>query len=264
MSIRGKTVAFTGKISKPRHEFEQLVVENGGRFGTSVTSNTDYLVVGEKPGSKLAAAVQLGTPRLTEREFLELLKDESTDETPLTKEELAELESHMTERTCKWCSKKHKQFDTVPDYGTCPVCEILTNVRCPYCSNEHITFVEDFSLYHCNCGEWFEAPYSAQARKTKHLHMWVKTVPTKDGVKKECICGQQVRLTNADLEHSRRNYEMYPTWVKKWRQEAEERRIQEERERRQQEWFESLSEEQIDELRRQVNGEENILHLPVQ
>ncbi|KKN02642.1 hypothetical protein LCGC14_1115520, partial [marine sediment metagenome] len=27
MSIQGKTIAFTGKISKPRHEFEKLVVD---------------------------------------------------------------------------------------------------------------------------------------------------------------------------------------------------------------------------------------------
>ena len=60
MSIQGKTIVFTGKISKPRHEFQRLVEEHGGINGLSVTRSTDYLVVGEKPGSKLFAATSLG------------------------------------------------------------------------------------------------------------------------------------------------------------------------------------------------------------
>ena len=40
--------------------------------GSSVTKKTDYLICGEKAGSKLAKAQQLGVKILTEQEFLEM------------------------------------------------------------------------------------------------------------------------------------------------------------------------------------------------
>jgi len=75
MSIQGKTIVFTGKISKPRHEFQRLVEDYGGIAGNDVTSNTDYLVVGEKPGSKLFRAVSQDVPTISEEQFFELLKE---------------------------------------------------------------------------------------------------------------------------------------------------------------------------------------------
>jgi len=47
----------------------------GGKVTSSVTKNTDYLVVGESPGSKLAAGERLGTEVLDEARFVELLAD---------------------------------------------------------------------------------------------------------------------------------------------------------------------------------------------
>jgi hypothetical protein len=76
MSIQGKTIVFTGKISRPRHEFQRLVEEHGGIAGSDVSSNTDYLVVGEKPGSKLLRANMLNIRTISEEEFLKLLEDE--------------------------------------------------------------------------------------------------------------------------------------------------------------------------------------------
>ena len=75
MSIQGKVIVFTGKISKPRHEFQALVEEHGGINGGGVTSKTDYLVVGEKPGSKLFVATSLGVPTISEAKFLEILEE---------------------------------------------------------------------------------------------------------------------------------------------------------------------------------------------
>jgi len=75
MSIQDKTIVFTGKISKPRHEFQRLVEEHGGINGSDVTHSTDYLVVGEKPGSKLFRAVSQGVPTISEEQFFELLKE---------------------------------------------------------------------------------------------------------------------------------------------------------------------------------------------
>ena len=75
MSIQGKTIVFTGKISQPRHEFQRMVEEHGGIAGGDVSKSTDYLVVGEKPGSKLFKAASLGIQTISEDEFLKLLEE---------------------------------------------------------------------------------------------------------------------------------------------------------------------------------------------
>lgn len=72
--ISGKTFVFTGALSSmTRSEAEKLVESLGGTAGKSVTRQTDYVVVGEEPGSKLAKAQQLGIKILTEEEFLRLV-----------------------------------------------------------------------------------------------------------------------------------------------------------------------------------------------
>jgi DNA ligase (NAD+) len=58
-----------------RDEIEQLITRLGGRAGSSVSSKTDFLVAGEKAGSKLAKAQQLGVRILTETQFRALIGD---------------------------------------------------------------------------------------------------------------------------------------------------------------------------------------------
>ena len=70
----GKTVVFTGALTMPRSEAEALVKAQGGRPISSVSKTTDYVVVGEAPGSKLEKAQQLGIPVLTEEEFRRLIQ----------------------------------------------------------------------------------------------------------------------------------------------------------------------------------------------
>ena len=68
------TFVVTGTLpSLSRARAEALVREMGGIATASVTRNTTYLVVGENPGSKLAAAQRLGTAILNEQELLELV-----------------------------------------------------------------------------------------------------------------------------------------------------------------------------------------------
>jgi DNA ligase (NAD+) len=70
----GKTVVATGKMENYTREGIQMkLLELGAKPGTSVSKNTDYLIVGEKAGSKLAKAQQLGVKTLTEQEFEKMI-----------------------------------------------------------------------------------------------------------------------------------------------------------------------------------------------
>ncbi len=73
--LAGKTFLFTGKLSLfSRDQAEEMVEQNGGRNISAVSKNLNYLVVGEKAGSKLKKAQQLGTIEiLDEQQFLDLI-----------------------------------------------------------------------------------------------------------------------------------------------------------------------------------------------
>ena len=72
--LAGKTLVVTGTLTKyTRDEIQELITQHGGRAASSVSKNTDYLVVGENAGSKLAKAQELGVTILTEAEFERLL-----------------------------------------------------------------------------------------------------------------------------------------------------------------------------------------------
>ena len=66
----GKTLVVTGTLQKyQRDEIERLIRDLGGKASGSVSKSTAYLIAGEKAGSKLAKAKELGVPVLTEEEF---------------------------------------------------------------------------------------------------------------------------------------------------------------------------------------------------
>ncbi len=71
----GKTVVFTGALqSMSREEAQKLVESLGGRAASSVSRKTDFVVVGENPGSKYRKALELGIRILNEEEFLSMVK----------------------------------------------------------------------------------------------------------------------------------------------------------------------------------------------
>jgi DNA ligase (NAD+) len=68
--LAGKTLVVTGTLQKySREEIQELIAKHGGRTASSVSKSTDYLVAGEKAGSKLEKAKKLGVTVLTEEEF---------------------------------------------------------------------------------------------------------------------------------------------------------------------------------------------------
>ena len=69
----GKTIVATGKLEHfTRDEINIKILSLGGKPGSSVSKKTDYLICGEKAGSKLTKAQSLGIPVLSETEFLEM------------------------------------------------------------------------------------------------------------------------------------------------------------------------------------------------
>jgi DNA ligase (NAD+) len=77
-ALEGKTFVFTGKLQGyTRKEAEDRVETLGARATSSVSSQTDYVVVGENPGSKIDEAREQGVEILDEKEFEELLKKHS-------------------------------------------------------------------------------------------------------------------------------------------------------------------------------------------
>ena len=75
--LANKTFLFTGKLSLfTRDEAENMVEKHGGRNISAVSKNLNYLVVGEKAGSKLKKAQDIGTIIiLDEQQFLDLIKN---------------------------------------------------------------------------------------------------------------------------------------------------------------------------------------------
>jgi DNA ligase (NAD+) len=72
--LAGNSFVFTGTLSKlTRNEAKQLVESLGASATDSVTKNTDYVVAGESPGSKLEKAKASGIKIIDEEEFLNLI-----------------------------------------------------------------------------------------------------------------------------------------------------------------------------------------------
>ena len=76
LPIKGLTFVITGTLPRPRHEVQEIIEQAGGRVSSSVSRNTDYLVVGEDPGSKLTKAQELGVKTVSFEELLKLIRQD--------------------------------------------------------------------------------------------------------------------------------------------------------------------------------------------
>jgi len=73
--LEGQIFVLTGSLKTlSRDEAGELIVECGGKVSESVGQDTGYLVVGEKPGSKLAKAQKLGVKIIDETALLKLVR----------------------------------------------------------------------------------------------------------------------------------------------------------------------------------------------
>jgi len=73
-SLEGLTFVITGTLPRPRNEIEELIERLGGHAASSVSKSTDYVIVGENPGSKLLKAQNLGVKSISYDELLKIIK----------------------------------------------------------------------------------------------------------------------------------------------------------------------------------------------
>jgi len=75
--LQGKTFVLTGTLDNySRADAEEMIRAEGGRAASSVSKKTDFVVVGENPGSKADKAKGVGVKVISEKEFVDMLKAE--------------------------------------------------------------------------------------------------------------------------------------------------------------------------------------------
>ena len=71
-----KIVVLTGNLANyTRTQASEIIESLGGSTTSSVSKKTDYVLAGEKAGSKLQKAIDLGIKIITEAEFIEMIKE---------------------------------------------------------------------------------------------------------------------------------------------------------------------------------------------
>ncbi len=70
-----KTFVITGTLSKSRDEIRNMIESFGGKVSDSVSKKTDYVIVGENPGSKYEKALKLSIKILKEEDLNEMIED---------------------------------------------------------------------------------------------------------------------------------------------------------------------------------------------
>ncbi len=78
--LSGKILVISGVFSVSREELKRYIEQHGGKIGSSITSNTDYMVAGDKCGdAKLKKAQKLGTEIITESELYNMIDGTPVD-----------------------------------------------------------------------------------------------------------------------------------------------------------------------------------------
>ena len=78
--LKGKTVVLTGTLMEPRDVWQQRLEDAGARISGSVSKKTDYVLAGEKAGSKLEKAEKLKVSVISENQARSWLSGSSNNE----------------------------------------------------------------------------------------------------------------------------------------------------------------------------------------
>ncbi len=119
--LHGRTFVFTGALAnRSREEGAELVTRYGGKIVSSVSKNTDFVVVGADPGSKYDKARELGVTILDEAAFEKLIKQgvpkerESEAKPPKGKsKKKAEAETALTKKSAGKAPKRTRASGTM-------------------------------------------------------------------------------------------------------------------------------------------------------
>lgn len=81
--IEGMTFVITGTLPESRKKVENLIEDNGGHASSTVSGSTDYLVVGDDPGSKLRKAKAFGVKTISYDSLLKMIEEGKTKDPTL-------------------------------------------------------------------------------------------------------------------------------------------------------------------------------------
>ena len=73
-ALEDLTIVITGTLPKPRKEVEDLIEREGGHVSSAISGSTDYLVVGEEPGSKLQKAHDFKVRTISHDELMRIIQ----------------------------------------------------------------------------------------------------------------------------------------------------------------------------------------------
>ncbi len=80
LPLQNKKFVLTGTLPSLTRDAAAEIIRNlGGKVSSSVSRNTDYVLAGSEPGSKLAKAEELGVRVIDENEFLQLVKNDKSN-----------------------------------------------------------------------------------------------------------------------------------------------------------------------------------------
>lgn len=80
LPFQNKKFVLTGTLPSLTRDAAAEIIRNlGGKVSSSVSRNTDYVLAGSEPGSKLAKAEELGVRVIDENEFLQLVKNDKSN-----------------------------------------------------------------------------------------------------------------------------------------------------------------------------------------
>jgi DNA ligase (NAD+) len=75
--LDGMTFVITGTLAAARHEVEALIEKNGGHSSSAVSKSTNFLLAGDKPGSKMDKAKSLGVKIISYNDLLRMIEDQT-------------------------------------------------------------------------------------------------------------------------------------------------------------------------------------------